>query len=205
MTWAIPAADTYFRSFLDADPRGFQIDHLTEALKHCGARRTAVDGGAHIGTWSRHLADQFLNVIAFEPAADTYACLVENVKDRGNVTPIHKALGEVIGRAKIVDDPSRPGNTGARHLAAGDSIAVVPLDDYGLQDLDFLKLDVEGFEREAINGAAETLKRCKPVVVIEVKRLRADRDPMLAVQRLNSLGFVEVVKVRNDHIFVYRG
>ena len=206
MNWAVPAADNYFRRFLDADPRGFQIDHLQEALKFCfECRRLAVDGGAHIGTWSRHLAAEFDRVMAFEPADDTYACLVENAIAHSNVVPINKALGEVIGRGKIVDDPSRPGNTGARHLGKGDSVDVIPLDEYDLQDLDFLKLDVEGYEIEAINGAAETLKRCRPVVVIEVKKLRAERDPKAAVKRLAQFNYAEASRVRNDYIFIYGG
>lgn len=206
MTWALPAADTYFAFELARDPRGFQIDHLELALKHCPSRRLAVDGGAHIGTWTKALADQFLDVMAFEPAADTYACLVENTHRIPNVLQFRKALGEVVGLARVVDDPTRVGNTGSRYLMPGGSVPVIPLDEYGLNNLDFLKLDVEGYELSALIGATETIKRCAPVVMIEVKRLRPGHDPLKAVQYLtDSLGYREVARAKNDRVYIHGG
>lgn len=205
MNWALPSSDTYFAAELARDPRGFQIDHLELALKHCNSRRLAVDGGAHIGTWTKALADQFLKVMAFEPAPDTFACLTENVKACANVAPMHAALGAKRGRCVIVDDPARIGNTGARYVGSGDDVDVMALDQFEFTDLDFLKLDVEGYELEAINGAAETLGRCHPVVMIEVKKLRPGRDPLWAVQRLMQLGYREVARARNDRVFVNGG
>lgn len=202
VTWAIPKVDTYFALELARDPRGFQIDHLELALKQCSRRRLAVDGGAHIGTWTCALADQFLEVMAFEPAADTYACLVENTGGKANVLQFRHALGAEKGRATVVDDPTRQGNTGSRYLRPGGDVTVVPLDDYGLHNLDFLKLDVEGSELAALRGATETIQRCRPVVMIEVKKLRRGHDPLAAVQYLVGLGYREVARAKNDRVYV---
>lgn len=202
MIWALPDSDTYFAPQLARDPRGFEIDHLQIALKYCTMRRVSVDGGAHIGTWSRALSDQFLVVMAFEPAPDTYACLIENTRDRENVMQLQQALGERSGMGQIIDDITRSGNTGSRYIVPGNSIQVVPLDQYKLRTLDFLKLDVEGYELAALCGAAETIKRCRPVVMIEVKRLRPGHDPMAAVKYLETMGYCEVERARNDWVFV---
>lgn len=74
------------------------------------------------------------------------------------------------------------------------------LDGYGITDLDFLKLDVEGGECAALRGAEKTLRRCKPVVVIEEKH-----DPeMRASAYLESLGMRRVFRKKNDHLFIWR-
>lgn len=203
--WMVPAADTYFQSMLDRDPRGFEMDHLDMVISHCRRFRTAVDGGAHIGTWSVELSGRFERVMAFEPAADTFACLRRNIAACSNVYPKNVALGERAGRAKIVDDVTRSGNTGSRYMidAPGEAdVDVKPLDFYELVELDLLKLDVEGSELLALRGAEQTIKRCKPVIMIEVKRLRPGHDPEAAVRWLNANGYREVARARNDRVYV---
>lgn len=210
MNWALPLADRYFAPILAKDPRGFEIDHLDAALKHCKNFRTAVDGGAHIGTWSVALAAEFTRVIAFEPAGDTRECLRNNLAARRiyNVEVLGYALGETNGIVSICDDPRRPGNTGARHVdtrGGGYQVQVGPLDDFKLENVDFLKLDVEGYELAALHGARQTLLRCHPVVLIEVKdfRGRYGFNKEAASEFLLALGYRQVEQVRNDRIFVH--
>ena len=51
-----------------------------------------------------------------------------------------------------------------------------PLDSLNIQKLDLVKIDVEGHEMEVLNGAAETLTRCKPVYIqIEIHNRKKDR------------------------------
>lgn len=207
MNWALPAADRYFGSILAQDPRGFEIDHLETALKHCTSFRTAVDGGAHVGTWSAAMAKRFARVLAFEPAADTFACLSANLFEVKNVDLYQVALGPQRGCGSIVDDPARPGNTGSRHLNVerpGET-EIMALDELGLTDLDFLKLDVEGYELHALRGAEQTLKAYRPVVLIECKKFRPARygvDAEAAALFLRTAGYREVARVRNDRVFV---
>lgn len=205
--WALPQADTYFATRLSAD--GFEIDHLIPALKYVKHWRVAVDGGAHIGTWSVELARHFERVISFEPARDTFTCLQENTRGLLNIFTMRAALGAVHAYGVVVDDPKRPGNTGARFLranGAGD-VVVRPLDELGLEHLDLLKLDVEGHEYEALIGGAETIRRCRPVIIAEFKRFegeRGGRDPELVAELLAKSigGYREVERTRNDRIFV---
>lgn len=208
MNWALPQSDRYFGPLLQEDPRGFQIDHLELALRHCKRFHTAVDGGAHIGTWSVAMAQRFERVIAFEPARDTFECLCENIHGLKSVTPFMVALGAVQTNGSVIDDPTRPGNTGARYLngiGAGEC-TIRPLDDFHLEYVDFLKLDVEGYELHALTGAVQTLNRCRPVVMIEVKAFRPPRFGLstdAADKFLRGVGYREVARARNDRVYVH--
>lgn len=170
--WAFPDADRLMAAELTAAGT-YQQAHLDAALRWVTQHGTAIDGGAHVGTWSRQLALVFSQVIAFEPAPDTFACLVENMAAHGgrNVTCYEAALGAHPGRVRMALDAKNAarGNTGARHTVEGDDVVMLPLDSLDLNDVGFLKLDVEGSEPMALMGARDTLARCRPVVLVEDK------------------------------------
>ena len=204
MRWQLPEADTYFAPHLTDE--GFQVDHLKAALTHCRNFRTAIDGGAHIGTWAAHMGRRFRLVLAFEPAEDTFECLARNLSGAVNVRPVRIALGERAGMARLADDVLRPGNTGARFLVAGDEVEVMAIDELDLADLDFLKLDIEGCELRALLGAERTLRACRPVVCIEEKKgfgVRFGLQDGAASAYLKGLGAREIERQRNDRIFVW--
>jgi FkbM family methyltransferase len=206
MTWSLPPSDTYFASILARTPAGFELDHLDLALKHCKRFRLAVDGGAHIGTWSVALSHRFAKVMAFEPADDTYACLRANTCAFQNITTAHVALGPYMGTCGVVDDPSRIGNTGARMVDLNASTTPMnPLDWYYLQDLDFLKLDLEGFESQALAGAMTNINRNHPTILIECKKFTPPRHggPEAAINILKALGYRDVDGIGNDRVFVH--
>lgn len=138
-------------------PDEYTLDHLRGALSYLSRFRTAVDGGAHRGIWTRELARNFDQVIAFEPkeilAAQIPCGFVHYV-----------ALGEQQGRCSIAEGMK---NTGQGHVVAGDDVLMMPLDDFGIVDLDFLKLDVEGYELPALKGGEETIMEWRPAIMVE--------------------------------------
>lgn len=172
--WKFPESDSQMSREMTPDGH-YQRRNLDAALSYVRRFRTALDGGAHVGCWARPLAARFERVYAFEPAADTYACLVENMRtfECANVETVHAAVGDWRGRASVGlegnDKAIRAGNTGARAVQEGADCPMMPIDDLALDDLDFLKLDVEGYEAAALRGARDTLRRCKPVVIFEDK------------------------------------
>jgi len=171
-SWAFPDADCFMLNELS--PAGeYQRSHLEAALRHVINWTCAIDGGAHVGTSSRLMSARFAKVLAFEPAPDTFACLVENMAAHGgrNVTCHKAALGAHPGRVRMALDAknAQRGNTGARHTVEGDDVVVMPIDSLGLNDVGFLKLDIEGSEPMALMGARDTLARCRPVVLVEDK------------------------------------
>lgn len=201
--WKLPPADTYFGPILKRTPEGFEIDHLDHALLHVRSFRVAVDAGAHIGTWTCRLAKRFEQVFAFEPASDTYAALMVNVGGLPNVGCLNMALGASGGQGAVEDDPTRPGNTGARYLRPGGSVQVVPLSAFHLPELDFLKIDVEGGELDVLRGGEALILSTRPVICMECKEFSPPRNGGVVAARayLSQLGYQEVGGVRNDRVF----
>ncbi len=204
--WAIPESDTYFKKILAATPEGFELNHLLAALEHCQKFRTAIDSGAHIGTWTVALCKKFKKVFAFEPAADTFDCLIQNTSGLPNLVALRAALGARSGTCFVRDDLTRPGNTGSRLIQVSDKgpVQLLIVDEFGLDDLDLLKLDLEGHEAEALKGAEQTIFRCKPVIMVECKQFNPPRNGGVEATRqvLASFGYVEVGGVRNDRVYL---
>jgi len=159
--------DSFIGAYFDASGDKFEVDHLDAAISHCKTKRTALDIGAHYGSWSRHMSHQFNKVIAFEPVAATFECCRKNLEGFDNVTLIKQVVGDrrgfaTVGRGKIY---AHPGTETVVNVH-GDT-AMIRVDDLHLSDLDLIKIDVEGFELHVLHGAEDTLRRCKPVVIFE--------------------------------------
>jgi len=143
----------------------YQHRKQVAALGYVKRWRIAVDVGAHVGLWSRHMAKRFGHVHAFEPVADHRACFVRNVA-AANVTLYDVALGAEPGRVSMWTEQGSSGNTQVR----GDGeIEMRTLDSYGLEEVDFLKIDCEGYELFVLQGAVQTLQRCHPTICVEQK------------------------------------
>jgi FkbM family methyltransferase len=133
----------------------------------------AVDGGAHIGVISVLLGSLCSagHVFAFEPVPETSAYLEHNLAANGmtNVSVERVALYREDGEITLAFDESYPGGS---HIGEGKCrVVTCRLDSWaerrGLERLDLVKLDVEGAEPAVLDGAEETLRRFKPLTVVE--------------------------------------
>ena len=105
-------------------------------------------------------------------------------------------------RVKVSGGGGEPWIKGAWEMAE-ESVPVLRLDQFSLMALDFLKLDCEGYELFALQGAEETLKRCKPVVIVEQKPGRAQCHGLperAAVEYLEGLGAKLRLEMAGDFI-----
>lgn len=172
--WAFPESDRFMVEELGCDGT-YQLKHLTAALRHVTQHGCAIDGGAHIGTWSKVMAGVFDRVVAIEPSADTFECLEFNMAqfECANVERRNTAIGSAPGFVTMNLDAENEAraNTGARFAKTGGSIPVETIDSWNLERVGFLKLDIEGSEPFALRGAKDTLNRCRPIVLFENKKL----------------------------------
>jgi FkbM family methyltransferase len=172
----------------------YQLDKRTEALKWVKNFRTAVDVGGHCGLWSMDLSKRFAQLHAFEPVALHRACWEKNVGIAPGAMLYPCALGETDGMVSIHTANTSSGDSWVN--GEGD-IPLRRLDDFDLQDVDFIKLDCEGYELFALRGGEQTLLRCKPCIIVEQKGGRAQKFGLPetgAVTYLQSLG----AKLRNE-------
>lgn len=136
--------------------------------------KVMIDGGANIGGYSHQLhkhAPEDCQIYAFEPVSDTYDKLVGAVGSMKNVHPIKKGLfSESLDKeikiykshthSSIYDIQGvnyQPIDTKIISLISGDEFAQKNNIDF----IDFLKLDLEGAEYDAILGFEELLKSKK--------------------------------------------
>ena len=125
---------------------------------HIRGGRNAVDIGCRDGEYSRYLQTRFAHVYGFDPRRREY--LPFNV-DLQRMTHFLCALGDEPGMIKM---------SGGTHKQHGPKQHMAPcftLDSFGLQDVDYIKIDVEGFEKKVLIGGWATIDRCRPVIVIE--------------------------------------
>lgn len=171
------------------------------ARQRCKKMRVAVDVGGHIGLWSFNLANWFETVHAFEPVAEHRECFVENVRD-ANVCLHALALGAEPGMVSMATEQGSSGNT---TVAGAGDIEMVTLDSFGLREVDFIKIDVEGYEENVLKGARETISECKPVIIVEQKRDMATRfglQMLGAVEFLTDMGYKVAEEISGDYIMV---
>jgi FkbM family methyltransferase len=163
-------------------------------------RRVCIDVGGHVGLWSMWLARAFGQVHAFEPAARHADLFRHNVPD-GNVTLHEVALGEEPGVCEVRWHGESSGDAFIEP-GVGD-VEVRTLDSFGFTKVDFIKIDVEGFELQVVAGGRETLMRNRPMVCVEQKGREARNfgaDPKGALDFLLGLGMRELVEIHGDHI-----
>jgi FkbM family methyltransferase len=119
-----------------------------------------IDVGANIGVMAKIFAERVKHVHAFEPAPRALRLLIAN--SAPNVTVHAVALSNREGTAKFNE------RTALDESCLSDDGIDVPvrtLDSFGLKP-DLIKIDVEGFEHQVLQGATETLKH-SPVVMFE--------------------------------------
>jgi len=125
---------------------------------------TVIDVGAFIGDHTIHYLRHSPSVFAFEPNPAAFACLSHNIEEHNNVRAFRVALGSRKGTAALVENA----NAGMAALVPGKGVPVVTLDLFGFKDVTFLKIDAEGYECDVLEGARETIARCRPVMLIEI-------------------------------------
>lgn len=135
------------------------------------------DIGAFIGdhTLSYLSLPKVRTVHAFEPNPDAFHCLYRNVGEKSNLA--RKAVCWNVAASDHRDSliMNLNDNVGASRLTedgSGIRVRAVKLDTFMADTTppDFVKLDVEGWELNALKGMAKMLRRAKPIVFIEVNR-----------------------------------
>ena len=206
--WWFPDGETHFQKMLDKSvakggPARYQYQVRDRSLSYCKKFRHAVDVGANVGLWSRDLVQHFSSVYAFEPVEIFRECLIANI-DSWNLHIFDQALGDENTTADMIITEDNMGHTHVDPTSIGKGkIKMYTLDELKFSDVDYVKLDCEGFEYKVLLGAEKTIKTWQPVVVVEQKphdTYSAEYGQLAAINLLTSWGMKTLDKVKDDWI-----
>ncbi len=187
-----------------------EVERLPLYLKHVHPRRVCVQAGGNVGVYAHKLAKQFDQVFTFEPDPENYECLRANNR-APFYFPTFGALGNQEGQVTTWRTGKESRNYGATKVRLGnapDAAPIVVLDKV-LQGctamVDFILLDVEGWEQPALEGAAEIIQLSHPIIALELKGLGEPHGWPDAYTRnwLHEREYRKVERIGNDDIFVW--
>jgi FkbM family methyltransferase len=206
----------------------FEPDRVTDHLRRFGAHTrnelamvlsflrpgdTAIDVGAHIGTFSVPMADRVGRsgkVYSFEGSAETFGLLQRNVEANDVHGIIEAKWAVVTDRPGHYESVSKKANSGATFFRdacqAEDRPPCVVMDPWFSANgtrVDLIKVDVEGMEWQVLAGCRQLLRRFRPVLYVEVNTpglARQNRSVSQIEAELRELGyhFFRNADVRNS-------
>ena len=184
VTFAGRAGDPYF------DDLGHHDNAmLVDALRLLPSDAMILDVGANIGFTTAVMTKRLPNarIFSFEPDSEPFGYLRETVRlnNLSKVETINKALAAAPGRMAF---HCHPRGAGASHLAGDQSlrdgnqtveVSTVDIEraSRALARVDLIKIDVEGFEIDVLEGARDTIAADRPYVADRVQQLHDDRVP----------------------------
>lgn len=164
--------------------------HAEKFLSLVPEKKVVIQAGGCCGMYPRLLKRHFDRVYTFEPDPVNFYFLTLNTQvegihkfncalgERGRPLNLRIALRENVGQHEIYRGDPKPG------VMFVDGVLSVALDDLVFDRVDYLMLDVEGYEPHVIQGAKRTIEEHRPVISME----RPQDEP---VAFLKSLGYVE--------------
>ena len=158
-----------------------------------------LDIGANIGchtiAFSRIVGPTGI-VFAYEPERNNFCTLAGNIALNNllNIYAFQKAVGSSSGMIVVPElDQDRTTNWGGLSLcedysaAPNYAVPLITIDEQNFLKLDFVKMDIEGMERLAIEGAKETIAKYKPILYVEDDRADKSQD---LYETLKSMDYV---------------
>lgn len=178
----------------------FALALLEARCSDYGPGMVAIDCGANIGThtveWAKLLQNKG-HIYAFEAQEKIFYCLAGNIVINNclNVTARLTAVGSENDVISIPEpDYLTPSSYGSFAIKSTENtefigqnvnydkptlqIPQISLDSLKLKRVDFIKIDVEGMEWEVLQGASQTIKACKPQMIIEI--IKTDKEKVIS-------------------------
>ena len=179
----LPEDDEHYLNYFKIHDH-YQEGQRNRALAQVLNWEFAIDIGANIGLWSKDLSEYFNNTVCFEPNKKCIECLEKNINKKKSVIYNH-ALGSVNKQMDLYTPSYSGGSSFINNTKIGKNedgskiygkfsettskqkTIIKTLDSFNFQYVDFIKIDVQGFELEVLKGAHKTLKENNPIICIE--------------------------------------
>ena len=130
-----------------------------------------VDVGGNIGSFMWQFAHKCSKVIIFEPIPRLNQVIEDSItfNRATNIELIKKALGDHLSTVRMLDNNnSSVVNEYDDSRTLNVEISTLDRELKHLNSIDFIKIDVEGFELKVLRGGAEIIRKHKPVLLVEL-------------------------------------
>ena len=191
--WVAYEQHQYLPTFLkDAGPG--QEPQRTTALRYVKKWNTYIDIGSQFGFWTRPLLKKFKTVHCFEPNALFRECFLKNI-------PLDNVTLHPYGLSNNEHTAYQRKEGQVLSMKEG-SVQCRTLDSFKLDNVDFIKIDVDGFEDKVLVGAKQTITKFNPVINIEMKRMKRPLVVHNCSNFLKKRGYKMVKRVKSDEVWV---
>lgn len=167
-------------NYLDHIQGEFEPDVVALFKSLTREAKCVFDVGANIGCTSILFGQRADMVYSFEPSPTTFRFLEKNIARARlrNVRPVNIGLGRASSEHSLTYAANnRSGGFVSNKIKASEGhriekVSIVRGDEFtrqqGVGRIDFIKIDVEGFERDVLEGLGDTIARCRPAVALEL-------------------------------------
>ena len=150
-----------------------------------------VDVGAYAGMFAVKAALSAKTVIAIEPCPAMFEILQANCASLPNIKLVNLAVSSKTGRIRLYLARSAYGNSTTNKTKTYVKTTAITLDDLLVKPVDFIKIDTEGAEMEALKGATRTLSHLGTKLAIAAYHHLPNGEPELPhiVEYLQERGY----------------
>lgn len=152
--------------------------HLKDSDREFLKNKDIIDAGAFTGDTALPLSKiTNKNVYAFEPFNDSFELLQKNIASNNidNIIPVNKSLGNINGErtlylsgSNVQGITSNPNTRPYDNELTVEEITVDKFVEENDLDVGYITIDVEGAERDLLNGAINTIKTQKPILSVSM-------------------------------------
>ena len=195
----VPSNDIHLEEWKVGQPFT-QNKCLLKFLDYCQTQNkkfnTVIDIGAWCGTWAKAMQPFAKKVIAFEPDKVHFACLERNCTI--NCDPRQEAVGSENKHISLTEDDF----TQAKRVEKEGDIRMVTLDSLAYENVDLIKIDVEGYEMEVLKGADNTLADTQYLMIELNNNTKKYGSSNIDVEKhIKSIGFKLLLEHWPDKVF----
>jgi FkbM family methyltransferase len=191
--WVAYKQHQYNPTFLkDAGPG--QKPQRETALKYVKKWNTCIDVGSQFGFWTRPLLNKFKTIHCFEPNILFRECFLKNI-------PLDNVTLHPYGLSNNEHTAHQSKDGQVLSMKEG-SVQCRTLDSFKLDNVDFIKIDVDGFEDKVLIGAKQTITKFEPVINIEMKKMKRSLIVHNCSNFLKKRGYKMVKRVKSDEVWV---
>ena len=175
-----------------------------------------IDVGANIGFYSFFAVNKrnFSKVYSFEANPKTFQLLKENIllnKLKNHIFPVNVALGSNFKNLLLEQKEVHTGGSQIIQNKKKENVIKVnqiPFDIFicnkkiKINDIDFIKIDVEGFEFEVLRGMEKTLKKVKKGTLIQIEIWKKSTKSQKTKNLLEKLNFKRINSLSENFLYI---